>query len=259
MISTLRTLGCFFLIVSAAMPARFFDDIPGDGILGNENAGVISLYPSGTELLDPQSDPAPWDLTIPISGLDQALQFSGNENVNGPLGFNSLPVQLHSTGHILNLSFVNNTGQVWSGLWLNLELDYGTPSGEDDGISFSRGVADTSSPDCVLPSLGSCVFDEYALMITPTSSNFASMAFGFGGLTGDYIQFSNGSIQPGQTALVSFAITNQTSNGLPNNPFFLRATPSTTVVPEPSSALLFAGGLIGVIAAARRARRSAKS
>ena len=112
MISTVRTLGCFFLIVSAAMPARLFDDIPGDGILGNENAGVISIY-GGAELLDPQSDPAPWDLSVPISGLNEVLQFSGNENVNGPLGFNSLPVQLSDAvrkGRYLN-------SPVWRAYW----------------------------------------------------------------------------------------------------------------------------------------------
>ena len=141
-----------------------------------------------------------------------------------------------TTEYRFTQTFVNNTGQVWTGFVF--ELGYGlsggfTLSGATDGLDFDWPDADP----------------------TPTASLFSILSH-----QSDRIEWSGGSIPSAGALTLTFAIDVPDNLAAFNpgqvNRFTLRQTPiaSTQSVPEPSSLLLLAAGLLGWISWRRRVR-----
>lgn len=134
-----------------------------------------------------------------------------------------------TTEYRFTQTFVNNTGQAWTGFVFELGFGLGaafTPSGAADGLDFDWSDADPA----------------------PTASLFSTLSH-----QGDRIEWSGGSVPSIGALAFTFAI--DVSDGLaafnPNgvNRFTLRQTPiaATLVVPEPSSLLLLGIGIIALV------------
>ena len=180
----------------------------------------------------------------PSPNNDNAIAASPNTVLysvvfNGALG----PLQVEfatdasggTTEYRFTQTFVNNTGQVWTGFVF--ELGYGlsdgfTLSGATDGLDFDWPDADPA----------------------PTASLFSMLSH-----QSDRIEWSGGGIPTAGVLTLTFAI-DVPDNLFASNPgqvnrFTLRQTPiaPTQPVPEPSSLLLLATGLLGWVSWRRRA------
>jgi hypothetical protein len=85
--------------------------------------------------------------------------------------------------------------------------------------------------------------------VTPADSSFTNPAFTGRSVSSDEIDYSGGSISPGQAFSLTFSIT-VPDNGTSPYSFTLRQFP--TVVPEPATFVPLALGLIGLLAHRKR-------
>jgi len=139
-----------------------------------------------------------------------------------------------TTEYLFTQTFINNTGQVWTGF--EFELGYGlgdafVRSGADDGLDFDLPGADPA----------------------PTASQFASLLH-----ESDRILWTGGSVASIGVLALTFSI-DVPDNLAGFNPsgldrFTLRQTPiiAAQEVPEPSSLLLLAAGALGLMGWRRR-------
>jgi hypothetical protein len=132
-----------------------------------------------------------------------------------------------ANGSWITKTVLNNTGVVWTSFELELQEILGTASGEGDGLSFAQGQG------------------------LPFSSNQ------FGTITRidttrDYLNFSNGDVQPGESVTFSFAV----SDNSPTTPIFLLQTPNRVDAPSApdagSTAVLFLLGIAGLAGLRRK-------
>jgi hypothetical protein len=141
-----------------------------------------------------------------------------------------------TTEYRFTQTFINNTGQVWTGFVF--ELGYGlgagfTPSGATDGLDFDWPDADP----------------------TPTASLFSMLSH-----QSDRIEWSGGNVPSVGVLTLAFAIDVPDSLGAFNpgqvNRFTLRQSPivGSQSVPEPSSMLLLGfSGLLALVTGRRKA------
>jgi hypothetical protein len=168
----------------------------------------------------------PWAINEQYSGpgaVTLQLQSATGGSAVGPGNATGTPN--HDDGRWVSKTVTNNTTDTWTSFELELQSVLGVPSTDGDGLSFAQGGGLTFSSN---------VF----LTITRLE------------ITRDYLNFSNGSVLPGDSVNFLFAITD---NG-PNPTFWLVETPNKvdTPVPEPASIMLLGSGLAGLAGALRR-------
>lgn len=215
------------------------------GLICAGNAAQAGVITSVTTTVLPGSSTAtigPIGVT-PAPNNDNATSASPNTVpysvfFNGSLG----PLQVEfatnnsggTTEYRFTQTFINNTGQVWTGFVF--ELGYGlgaalTPSGATDGLDFDWPNADP----------------------TPTASLFSVLSH-----QSDRIEWSAGSVPSVGVMTLTFAIDVPDSLAAFNpdevNRFTLRQTPivATHSVPEPSPLLLLGAGLLALVSWRRR-------
>lgn len=195
-----------------------------------------SLPGTSTGTIGPIGTPAAPNNDNAVAASPNTVRYSVFFNAPGPVQVEfATESSGGSTEYRFTQSFVNNTGQAWSGFVF--ELGYGldaafTPSVAADGLDFDTPDADPA----------------------PTASSFAAVAH-----HADRMAWSNGSVPSIGVLNLGFSID------VPDNlaavhpagvsRFTLRQTPVVAApVPEPSTLLTGAGGLLALIAARRRAR-----
>ncbi len=190
------------------------------------NAAIITVESGGLTIVDfddstagTQSDP--WLLEESVTG-------AGLLKWTGGLG-GGVPGIAQSAGKFLAITKWNNTGQAWTSFELELQVTQGSPSGEGDGLSFAQGNGLTFTSD---------IFSNLTRIDD----------------TRDYLNFSGGIVNPGQSVTFYIAISDNSGN----DPFYLLQTPNKVdrdpEVPEPSTWAMMLGGL-GVVAYRVRSRR----
>lgn len=180
-------------------------------------SGGITLNSTNTGTAGTQADP--WTISESMTGAG-VLQFLADPN-GSPVGPENTTDSGHSTGRWISKSVTNNTGIAWTSFEVELQLVLGTPSGQGDGLSFADGSA-------VAMSFSSDVFPTYTRI----------------DIARDYLNFSGGVVNPGQTVTFNFVIT----DNFDNNPFYLLQTPNRADIgetPEPSTWAMFGSALIG--------------
>lgn len=213
------------------------------GLIGSTQAGVITSVTTSTLPGGSTGTIGPVGLT-PAPNNDNTAAASPN-TVPYNIFFNSFgPIQVEfatndsggTTEYRFTQTFVNNTGQVWTGFVFELGFGLGasfTPSGATDGLDFDWANADPA----------------------PTASLFPTLSH-----QSDRIEWSGGSVPSIGVLAFTFAI--DVSDGLAAfnpggaNRFTLRQTPiaATLVVPEPSSLLLLGTGMLALVGWRRKAR-----
>lgn len=167
------------------------------------------------------------DATTGAAGAEWVLDEIFTANLPGTLKFEGdghQPLQgpvtgiAQSAGKFFAKTVLNNTALAWTSFELELQVVPGTPSGEGDGLSFAQGngLAFTSS-----------VFTDLTRLDVDR----------------DYLNFSGGVVNPGDSVTFFFAISDNSAN----NPFYLVQTPNRVdggSVPEPTTLLLL-GAAVG--------------
>jgi hypothetical protein len=134
----------------------------------------------------------------------------------------------HGSGAWISKSVTNATGVAWTSFELELQQILGTASGEGDGLSFAQG--------------GSLTF---------TSSHFSG--YTRQDLTRDYLNFSGGIVNAGETVNFMFAVTDNS----PTTPIYLAQIANKVDAPvgvpdSGQSALLVLVGLSALLGFRRK-------
>jgi hypothetical protein len=177
----------------------------------------------------------PFHWTDDVSGLLQANLFM--EGTLGPLL--PLPADPQLEGNALGgLQFfsrmisetlVNDTSTTWTGIYIELRTDLGTPSSNTDGLSFGQ-------------------ISRSDLVVLPTSDRFGTVSFVTA--ASDSITFAGGSVAPGQSVVLNFPI----SLTVVYPGFYLLQQPiAAEQTPEPRSGLLLVIGLAALVCLRRAA------
>ena len=203
--------------------------------LGGAQAGTVSSIATSSLPGTSTGTIGPIGLT-PAPNNDNAIAASPNTvpysvffNAHGPVQVEFVTANSGgTTEYRFTQTFINNTGQAWSGFVF--ELGYGvdgafTPFASADGLDFDAPDADP----------------------TPTASHFSSLSH-----QSDRIEWSNGSVPSIGVLNLSFAIdvpdNIATFNPAQVSRFTLRQTPiPVSAVPEPSTLLLLIVGLLALV------------
>jgi hypothetical protein len=165
----------------------------------------------------------PWTISLGVTGLDVIVLFTPTFLPGGaltsPSAANSIPT-LHPYGKYVLISLLDSGPSPWSAVFFDLQTTLGTISDSNDGISFGAPTPPPiESPD-------------FQLVQILDAANA--------------LEFSGGTILPGQTAQFLLPITD---GNLENGPaFFLEAEPTAT--PETSSLAMALAASVLLLAAA---------
>jgi hypothetical protein len=196
--------------------------------------GGIVINSTDTAAAGTLGDPWKVDETMTDTGTLLIEDFPGDNSTGSG----------HARGRWIEKTVLNDTGTIWTSFELELQIVFGAPSLDGDGLSFAQGSAN-------------------GIEATFFSSHF-------GAYTAiedirDYLNFHDGEVGPGEKVTFTFAVTD-------NNParevFYLLQTPNKVEVegepdppdqdprvPEPSLALMLGAGLAGLTKAARRYKK----
>jgi hypothetical protein len=162
------------------------------------------------------------DVVVRIEGIPTYTAGNNGANVGGFV-----------KGFFMTKTVTNNTGVAWTSFDMELQEILGTASSDGDGLSFAQefgGARPFTS-------------DKFSMVDEITDDR-------------DFINFSGGVVNPGETVTFMFAVTDNS----PLSPIYLRQRPNfrvgvQEVVPEPLSVAVF-GGLVAVggLVARRRTR-----
>ncbi len=201
-----------FSVMAAADTTITVVNPPGNAILNgyNTNPALGSLA-------------NPWTISEGVFGQPVYLEFA-NPTGGTTLGPGNPTNSGHATGRWILKEVTNLTQTPWTSFEMEVQSIFGQPSGEGDGLSFAQGAG--------------FIFTSGAFSI-----------FTHQDIARDYINFSGGVLNPGETTWFLFAITDNQVH----NPFWLKETPNKADIPEPATLVLFGSGMLAL---ARKLRKS---
>lgn len=177
-------------------------------------SGGITVNSYNTTTTGSQADPWLINETMTSAGT---LRFA--VETGSPLGTGNPTGSGHTHGRWISKTVTNGTNETWTSFELELESRLGTPSTEGDGLSFAQGFANFST-------FSSDKFSVYTRQE----------------ITRDYLNFSGGTVNPGESVTFNFIITDNSAN----NPFWLDQIPNKSDVPEPSTYALIGTSILGL-------------
>ena len=191
--------------------------------------GVGSLLSTNTGTVGSLGDP--WLIMLQQNSLDAVLNFAG-EIPGGPLrsvsGMQNEVGTLHYAGRYFQLTLTNGSNVPWNGIILNIATDlYPDLHGDLDGVSFGLNFG----PDPIV-NYSSSAFSQVERLPVDFFSD---------------LSFSNGTLLPGQSTTLLFALTDD-GYGPFRGPYLGYRLSISAETPEPSTVLLFAIGLAVLLA-----------
>ncbi len=177
-------------------------------------SGGITVNSYNTTTTGSQADPWLINETMTSAGT---LRFA--VETGSPLGTGNPTGSGHTHGRWISKTVTNGTNETWTSFELELESRLGTPSTEGDGLSFAQGFANFST-------FSSDKFSVYTRQE----------------ITRDYLNFSGGTVNPGESVTFNFIITDNSAN----NPFWLDQIPNKSAVPAPSTYALIGTSILGL-------------
>jgi PEP-CTERM motif len=272
-----RHLICSAILLAAALavPAQAaeFLDIPGEGDLRclppncPDSRGTVTSAPPGLVTGSLSGLPT---LGVSLTTSPLFLTFAGGGTFLGPLGLNPefdpespRDSRIPAAGQPIALDITNALGVALVDVAFYLQIPQTVITGpfpsQPDGISFGVWC------NAPLEEPRNCA-DNIALLATPTGPGTVdpfdlTPAAGPGTTFGDLLRFRNVNLAPGETARFTFFITDRKATLDPSSGGPIEGASQSfnleivaTPIPEPSTHLLVGGGMLALIAFARRIR-----